>query len=91
MDADAATTSIEAWRGLRNLRKEIVSDHIMVEGKMEFCSALPDWLCGSALGSFERSHPDQSVTSTAQVIRLLRNKHALDDWQEVSSYFRAKE
>lgn len=58
-ELESIVMDLAVWgqRWSRHLRKEIVGDHIMVEGKMEFRRALPDWLCGSTPGAFERSHP----------------------------------
>jgi len=54
---------VEAWRGFRDLRSEIASGRIEIEGPTEYRRALPDWLLGSALGSFERlrSGPEQNL------------------------------
>lgn len=48
---------IEAWRGLRDLRSEIVDGHIAVDGRIDYCRALPNWLLGSALAKFDRVRP----------------------------------
>jgi DNA-binding HxlR family transcriptional regulator len=48
---------VEAWRGIRDLRAELASGRIEVEGPAEYRRALPDWLLGSALSPFERARP----------------------------------
>ena len=48
---------IETWRGFRDLRTEIASGRIEVEGPRESRRALPDWLMLSALSQFERRLP----------------------------------
>ncbi|HZD53016.1 MAG TPA: helix-turn-helix domain-containing protein [Woeseiaceae bacterium] len=48
---------VEAWRGFRDLRREIIGGRIEVEGPAEYRRALPDWLLGSALAPFERMRP----------------------------------
>lgn len=48
---------VEAWRGLRDLRKEISNGHIRVEGRSDYLHVLHEWLLGSALGSIERLRP----------------------------------
>ncbi len=45
---------IEAWRGFRELAQEIAAGKIRVEGRKDYCKALPDWLMCSALAAFKR-------------------------------------
>ncbi len=45
---------VEAWRGFRDMRREIAGGHIVVEGPEKHRRALPDWLLLSALSQFER-------------------------------------
>lgn len=45
---------IEAWRGFRDLRREIRDGHIVVEGPDELRKQLPSWLLLSGLAPFER-------------------------------------
>lgn len=46
---------VEAWRGLRDLRSEISSGHIRIEGPRKLQAALPDWLLLSSLAKISRS------------------------------------
>lgn len=48
---------VEAWRGFRDLRAELASGAIRVEGRQDYRLALPDWLLGSSLAPFERRRP----------------------------------
>jgi DNA-binding HxlR family transcriptional regulator len=45
---------VEAWRGFRDLRKEINASRVRVSGPKELCKAFPDWLKLSALAPYER-------------------------------------
>ncbi len=45
---------VEAWRGIRDLRREIASGQINVEGPEKYRRALPDWLLLSALATIDR-------------------------------------
>lgn len=45
---------VEAWRGFRDMRAEIASGRITVEGPADYRRALPDWLLMSSLAPFER-------------------------------------
>jgi hypothetical protein len=45
---------VEAWRGFRDLRAEIASGQIVVEGPTDYRRALPDWLLLSGLAPLER-------------------------------------
>ena len=59
---------IEAWRGLRSLRREIAAGHIRVEGPSDKVHAFPDWLLLSMLASYERRRPgpERDLASEAQ-------------------------
>jgi len=59
---------IEAWRGLRSLRREIAAGHIRVEGPSDKVRAFPDWLLLSMLSSCERRRPgaEQELAAEAQ-------------------------
>lgn len=46
---------VEAWRGFRDLRRDMASGKIRVNGPSELCRALPDWLRLSALAPYDRS------------------------------------
>lgn len=52
---------IEAWRGFRDLRHEIESGRIRVEGPTELRRAFPDWLSLSALAPYKRTRTAQRV------------------------------
>lgn len=59
LDVDLAVSSdlrrfVEAWRGFRDLRREIRAGHIQVQGPDELCRQLPDWLLLSGLAPYER-------------------------------------
>ncbi len=45
---------VEAWRGFRSLRDEIVTGTIKVEGPPKLVKQVPKWLMGSALAVFPR-------------------------------------
>ena len=67
---------IEAWRGIRDLRKEIQGKRIRVVGPAVLRSAFPQWLRLSALAPFtrQRSGREQRLTrarhcSTAEIQR----------------------
>ncbi len=45
---------VEAWRGYRDLRKEIAAGHIRLEGRHDCKKAIPDWLLLSSLAVFPR-------------------------------------
>ncbi|MEM7302719.1 MAG: helix-turn-helix domain-containing protein [Pseudomonadota bacterium] len=45
---------VEAWRGFRDLKSEISSGHVRIEGEPSACRALPDWLMLSALAPVPR-------------------------------------
>jgi hypothetical protein len=49
-------TFVEAWRGFRDLRKQIRSGKIRLTGPTDLKKAFPDWLLLSALSPFERRH-----------------------------------
>ena len=59
---------IEAWRGLRSLRREIAAGHIRVEGPSDKVRAFPDWLLLSMLSSYERRRPgaERELATEAQ-------------------------
>ncbi len=48
---------IEAWRGLRSLRREIAAGRIRIEGPSDKVRAFPDWLLLSMLAPYERRRP----------------------------------
>jgi DNA-binding HxlR family transcriptional regulator len=48
---------IEAWRGIRDLRKEIRARRIRVLGPTALCRAFPDWLRLSSLAPYPRRLP----------------------------------
>ena len=56
---------IEAWRGLRDLRQEIVGGHIRLEGPSEAKRAFPDWLLLSMLAPYARKRPGAEQRLTA--------------------------
>lgn len=45
---------IEAWRGFRDLREEVASGHIHLEGPRSIKEAFPNWLLLSALSPYPR-------------------------------------
>ena len=58
-DADVVVSAdirlfVEAWRGFRDLRREIHRGRIRVDGQRQARKALPDWLLLSDLANFER-------------------------------------
>ncbi len=57
--------SVEAWRGFRDLRREIADGRITVEGPEPYRRALPDWLLLSALTGIERRVGDESRDARA--------------------------
>ncbi|MEZ5331215.1 MAG: helix-turn-helix domain-containing protein [Thermoanaerobaculia bacterium] len=62
LDADVAVSSdlrlfVEAWRGLRDLRREIGAGRIRVDGPPRLCRQLPDWLLLSQLAPYPRRRP----------------------------------
>lgn len=48
---------IEGWRGIRDLRKDILSGRIQVSGQTSLAKAFPDWLLRSAYAETERMRP----------------------------------
>jgi DNA-binding HxlR family transcriptional regulator len=54
---------VEAWRGFRDLRAEIASGNIRLEGSPAHRKALPDWLQLSALASIPRVRTGEVATS----------------------------
>lgn len=48
---------VEAWRGFRDLRREIRAEHIKVLGAPELARQLPGWLKLSAIAPHERKRP----------------------------------
>ena len=60
---------IEAWRGLRSLRREIAAGHIRIEGPSDKVRAFPDWLLLSMLSSYERRRPgpERELAAEAKV------------------------
>lgn len=62
LDVDVAVSSdlrrfVEAWRGLRDLRREIRAGHIRVEGPRHLRDQLPEWLLLSQLAPYPRRRP----------------------------------
>lgn len=51
---------VEAWRGFRDLRREIAAGHIVVEGPADNCKALPNWLLLSSLATFPRERGQEA-------------------------------
>ena len=51
---------VEAWRGFRDLRKEIRAGKIRVEGPVAYRKALPDWLMLSGLATFARKRGEEA-------------------------------
>ena len=45
---------VEAWRGFRDLREELYTGHIALEGPAELKRQFPDWLLLSALAPYRR-------------------------------------
>lgn len=59
LDVDLLVTSplrlfVEAWRGFRDLRREIRAKRIKLHGPKELCDRFPGWLQLSALAPYER-------------------------------------
>lgn len=48
---------IECWRGIRELRRDIASGAVQVEGPRSLAKQLPDWFLLSAFASVERKRP----------------------------------
>jgi len=47
---------VEAWRGFRDLKKEIRAQRIRLSGSADLKKAFPDWLLLSALAPYERKN-----------------------------------
>lgn len=62
---------VEAWRGFRDLRQEIAVGHIRVEGRRDYCKALPQWLLCSALAPFKREVGEEAMISESEEVRAL--------------------
>ncbi len=62
---------VEAWRGYRDLRREIAAGHIRVEGVAKHKKALPDWLLLSALAQFPRQRGEEAETYSSERRELL--------------------
>ena len=57
---------VEAWRGFRDLRHEISTGNIRLEGAKPFQTAFPEWLKLSALAPFDRkSGHEARIRNTA--------------------------
>lgn len=57
---------VEAWRGIRNLRREVETGAIRVEGGRDLTRAFPDWFKLHQLAGVERRRPGaERVTMTA--------------------------
>ena len=48
---------VEAWRGFRNMRREIAAKRIRVEGPAPLVRQFPDWLLLSGLAPYPRLRP----------------------------------
>ena len=48
---------VEAWRGFRDLREEIYTGHVVLEGSREIKRQFPDWLLLSSLAPYRRKRP----------------------------------
>lgn len=62
LDVDLLVTSrlrlfVEAWRGFRDLRREIDSGRIRLHGPPDLCKRFPDWLRLSMLAPYPRMRP----------------------------------
>ncbi len=55
---------IEAWRGIRNLKKEIYMQRIQVTGMSDMIRQFPDWLALSSLASHPRKRQGQEQKLT---------------------------
>ncbi len=60
---------VEAWRGFRDLREEIYSGHIKLEGSKDLKRQFPDWLLLSALAPYRRKRAGWEQ-------RLVAKRHA---------------
>ena len=73
---------IEAWRGIRDLRKEIQSGRIRLIGSRELCERFPSWLRLSAYASFARQRPGrEQKLATARDERREPSKRLQEDIQ----------
>ncbi len=62
LDVDLLVTSelrvfVEAWRGFRDLRKEIRAGRIRLHGPKDLCEGFPSWLRLSSLAPYPRRRP----------------------------------
>jgi len=60
---------IEAWRGFRDLRKEINARRIRLTGPADLKKAFPDWLLLSSLSPFERLRGGREARLARQLNR----------------------
>ena len=59
---------VEAWRGIRSLRREIKDGAIKLEGPSDLCGGFPTWLQLSALAPFEREYEGRERLLGAETI-----------------------
>lgn len=57
---------VEAWRGFRDMRREIRDGHIQVEGTAAYRKALPQWLMLSALAPYSREVGNEAKIAAAR-------------------------
>ncbi len=62
---------VEAWRGFRNLEREIANGQILVEGRKDYCKALPGWLMCSALAPFKREVGQEAMIPKDEITPAL--------------------
>lgn len=68
---------VEAWRGLRDLRREIALGAVRVEGPSHLARCLPDWLLLSSLAHVERMRPGREYDlARGQAPRKQRSRDA---------------
>ncbi len=60
---------VETWRGFRDLREEIYTGHIKLEGPVDLKRQFPDWLLLSALAPYRRKRAGRER-------RLMDKRHA---------------
>ena len=54
---------VEAWRGIRSMRKELDSGRIRLEGRKNLQRSFPDWLLLSALAHLGRQRSGRERTT----------------------------
>ena len=59
---------VEAWRGFRDLKREIRRGRIRLSGPRRLCRQLPDWLLLSSLAPYarERSGREKRLSRVTQ-------------------------